>query len=229
MTAIRGDRRGGDYGLRQWENADLVPRPDDTFQERLYCIRWRLPDLASLLWAEQQERAGRPGTRPVPEWVPLDRAIAGLAELMDGSDRLDLADLRARDWLAEDAELAGAEAQLADLTAAKAPKARLDEARRDLVRLRARQAQRAADLKALADRLPGALYRGVGPDDLDREALVLDLLRERFDDWQAKGYIPSRRIEPGDETTRLMRERGWTHWHHLFTPRQLLVHGLILA
>ena len=53
---------------------------------------------------------------------------------MDGSDRLDLADLRARDWLAEDAELAGAEAQLADLTAAKAPKARLDEARRDLVR-----------------------------------------------------------------------------------------------
>ena len=22
-----------------------------------------------------------------------------------------------------------------------------------------------------------------------------------------------------------MRERGWTHWHHLFTPRQLLVHG----
>lgn len=229
MTAIRGDRRGGDYGLRQWENADLVPHPDDTLQERLYCIRWRLPDLASLLWAEQQERAGGPGTRPVPGWVPLDRAIAGVAELMDGSDRLDLADLRARDWLAEDAELAAAENGLADLTAAKAPKARLDEARRDLVRLRARQAQRAADLKALADRLPGALYRGVGPDDLDREALVLGLLRERFDAWQAKGYIPSRRIEPGDETTRLMRERGWTHWHHLFTPRQLLMHGLLSA
>jgi hypothetical protein len=229
MTAIRGDRRGGDYGLRQWENADLVPRPDDTLQERLYCIRWRLLDLAGLLWAEQQERAGRPCTRPVPEWVPLDRAIAGLADLLDGSDRLDLAELRARDWLAEDAELAGAETQLADLTAAKAPKARLDEARRDLVRLRTRQAQRTADLKALADRLPGALYRGVGPDDLDREALVLALLRERFDAWQAKGYIPSRRIEPGDETTRLMRERGWTHWHHLYTPRQLLVHGQILA
>ena len=27
-------------GLRQWENKDLVPRPDDTFQERLYCIRY---------------------------------------------------------------------------------------------------------------------------------------------------------------------------------------------
>ncbi len=111
-----------------------------------------------------------------------------------GSDRLDLADLRARDWLAEDAELGGAEARLADLTAAKAPKARLDEARRDLAGLRARQAQRAADIKALADRIPGALYRTAEAADLEREALVLGLLRERFDDWQAKGYIPSRRI-----------------------------------
>jgi putative DNA methylase len=24
-----------------------------------------------------------------------------------------------------------------------------------------------------------------------------------------------------------IRTRGWTHWHHLFTPRQLLAHGLI--
>lgn len=28
------------YGLRLWGNADLVPRPDDIFQERLYCVRW---------------------------------------------------------------------------------------------------------------------------------------------------------------------------------------------
>lgn len=227
MGAIRGDRRGGDYGLRQWENADLVPRPDDVFQERLYCIRWRLADLAGLLWAEQQERAGGPCTRPVPEWVPLDRAIAGLAELLDGTDRLDLAELRARDWLAEDAELAGAETQLADLTAAKAPKARLDEASRDLVRLRTRQAQRAANLKALADRLPGAIYRGVEGADLEQEELVLGLLRERFDDWQAKAYIPSRSIVPGEKTAEPIRTRGWTHWHHLFTPRQLLIFGTI--
>jgi len=26
--------------LRLWENHDLTPRPDDVFQERLYCIRW---------------------------------------------------------------------------------------------------------------------------------------------------------------------------------------------
>ncbi len=43
ISTIRGDRRvEGEtrYGLRMWENEDLVPRPDDTFQERLYCIRY---------------------------------------------------------------------------------------------------------------------------------------------------------------------------------------------
>jgi putative DNA methylase len=31
--------RGPD-GLRRWSNDDVVPRPGDVFQERLYCIRW---------------------------------------------------------------------------------------------------------------------------------------------------------------------------------------------
>jgi adenine-specific DNA methylase len=70
-------------------------------------------------------------------------------------------------------------------------------------------------------------YRAPTTEDLKREDHVLALLRERFDEWQEKGYIPSRRIEPGAETTRLQRERGWTHWHHLFTPRQLLTLGTI--
>lgn len=63
--------------------------------------------------------------------------------------------------------------------------------------------------------------------DLEREQVVLDLLAERFDDWQKKGIIPSRRIEPGAKTDEPIRTRGWTHWHHLFTPRQLLIHGLL--
>ena len=44
MAAIRGDQKGSGgrgYGLRQWTNADLAPRPEDVFQERLYCVRWR--------------------------------------------------------------------------------------------------------------------------------------------------------------------------------------------
>lgn len=127
MTMVRGDRQtanGVEYGLRLWENDDLVPRPEDVFQERLYCIRWV-------------------ETYPDSE--------GGLKTC--------------RHYLAPD------------------------------------------------------------ENDLRREEKVLELLRERFANWQEKGYIPSRSIEPGEETTRLMRERGWTYWHHLFNPRQLLTLG----
>jgi adenine-specific DNA methylase len=51
---------------------------------------------------------------------------------------------------------------------------------------------------------------------------------ERFEDWQKKGFIPNRKIELGDKTCEPIYTRGWTHWHHLFTPRQLLINGLFL-
>ncbi|MHB0854306.1 MAG: anti-phage-associated DUF1156 domain-containing protein [Rectinema subterraneum] len=123
IASLRGDRRGPNgetiYGLRLWENEDLVPRPDDVFQERLYCVRWVTPE----------------GER---------------------------------------------------------------------------------------------IYKAVTEDDLERERKVLLLLKERFVEWQEKGYIPSKKISEGAETSRLFRERGWTYWHHLFNPRQLLVHGLLM-
>lgn len=122
MEALRGPQ-----GLRRWTNDDVVPRPDDVFQERLYCIRW------------VKTVIGKNGK-------------------------------------------------------------------------------------------PKEIRRYAAPDeaDLAREAKVLGLLRERFCDWQIKGFIPSKAIpERGAETDRLFRERGWTHWHHLFTPRQLLVIGLL--
>jgi hypothetical protein len=130
MTMLRGDRRaasGTAYGLRLWENDDLVPRPDDVFQERLYCIRW------------------------VETVTRSDGTTATL-----------------RHYCAPDTH------------------------------------------------------------DLQREAKVLKLLRERFHAWQAEGYLPSRRIEPGPKTDEPVRTRGWTHWHHLFHPRQLLTNGLLL-
>ena len=119
--------RGTD-GLRRWTNDDVVPRPDDVFQERLYCIRW----------AKTVMRNGKP---------KLERRYAA----------------------------------------------------------------------------PDAA-------DLAREAQVLTLLRERFADWQRAGFIPSKAMpENGEKTDEPIRTRGWTHWHHLFTPRQLLIHGLLLA
>ena len=127
---LRGDRRvasGTVYGLRLWENDDLVPRPQDVFQERLYCIRW-----------------------------------------VETVTRQDSTTKTFRHYCAPDVH------------------------------------------------------------DLQRETKVLKLLRGRFHAWQEKGYLPSRRIEPGNETTRLLRERGWTHWHHLFHPRHLLSLGFFL-
>jgi putative DNA methylase len=113
VEALRGSE-----GLRRWSNDDVVPRPNDVFQERLYCIRW---------------------------------------------------------------------------------------------------------MNAKGERRYAAPYAA----DLAREAKVLELLRERFDEWQREGFIPSKAIMSGYNTDQPIRERGWTHWHHLFTPRQLLVHGLI--
>ena len=77
---------------------------------------------------------------------------------------------------------------------------------------------------------PKEIRRYAAPDacDLGREAQVLALLKERFSDWQREGFIPSKAIpEGGDKTEEPIRNRGWTHWHHLFTPRQLLTHGLL--
>lgn len=70
-------------------------------------------------------------------------------------------------------------------------------------------------------------YAAPDQDDIRREAKVLGLLKERRDKWQSKGFIPSKAIAPGYNTEQPMRERGWTHWHHLFSPRQLLTHGLL--
>jgi adenine-specific DNA methylase len=121
VEALRGPE-----GLRRWSNDDVVPRPGDVFQERLYCIRW----------------------------------VKNVTD-PDGTVR----EIRRYD----------------------AP----DEA------------------------------------DLAREAKVLKLLQERFSAWQREGFIPSKAIVSGYNTDQPTRERGWTHWHHLFTPRQLLVHGLL--
>lgn len=71
-------------------------------------------------------------------------------------------------------------------------------------------------------------YRSLDKEDISREETVISLLKEYFSEWQKKGYLPSRKIDKeGEKTEEPIRTRGWTYWHHLFTPRQLLVHGLI--
>jgi putative DNA methylase len=70
-------------------------------------------------------------------------------------------------------------------------------------------------------------FRSVTSEDLERERIVEDYIAEHLVDWQAKGWVPDMRIEPGSKTDEPIRTRGWTYWHHLFNPRQLLMAGLI--
>lgn len=70
-------------------------------------------------------------------------------------------------------------------------------------------------------------FRAVTDDDLKRERVVEDFVARHLAEWQMKGWLPDMRIEPGDKTDEPIRTRGWTHWHHLFNPRQLLVAGLV--
>lgn len=69
---------------------------------------------------------------------------------------------------------------------------------------------------------PETFFAAPNEEDLAREETVEQIVAANLARWQAAGLVPEMEIEPGDETTRLYRERGWTHWHHLFTPRQLV-------
>lgn len=74
-------------------------------------------------------------------------------------------------------------------------------------------------------------FRTVTAEDLKRECIVEAFIAEHLSDWQAKGWVPDMRIEPGGPPRysglNLIHTRGWTHWHHLFNPRQMLVAGLV--
>ncbi|MFM7449673.1 MAG: anti-phage-associated DUF1156 domain-containing protein [Leptolyngbyaceae cyanobacterium] len=74
-------------------------------------------------------------------------------------------------------------------------------------------------------------FRSVTEADLKREKIVQDYIAQRLCEWQAEGWIPDMRIEVGGppryQGLDLIRARGWTYWHHLFNPRQLLLAGLI--
>jgi len=63
--------------------------------------------------------------------------------------------------------------------------------------------------------------------DLEREKRVEQLVTESLSRWQEQGLVPDMAIEPGDKTDEPIRTRGWTHWHHLFSPRQILVAAFV--
>ncbi|WP_305768152.1 anti-phage-associated DUF1156 domain-containing protein [Candidatus Epulonipiscium viviparus] len=63
---------------------------------------------------------------------------------------------------------------------------------------------------------------------MENEARVRDIVVAKLCEWQNKGIIPSSKIEAGGNTSQLQLERGWTYWHQLFNPRQLLTLAMLV-
>lgn len=76
-----------------------------------------------------------------------------------------------------------------------------------------------------------SFFLAVTDEDLNHEETVKLFIKNNIKEWQKLGFIPSMRIEPGAppryEGKSLITTRGWTYWHHLFNPRQLLISGLV--
>jgi len=74
-------------------------------------------------------------------------------------------------------------------------------------------------------------FRSVTPEDLRRERKVEEYVKQHLADWQSKGWAPDMRIEPGEppryQGSDLITSRGWTHWGHVFNPRQLMLACLV--
>lgn len=70
-------------------------------------------------------------------------------------------------------------------------------------------------------------FASVTEEDLERDRKVEFIVESNLANWQEEGLVPDMAIEPGAETTRLYRERGWQYWHQLFSPRQLLLLSIL--
>lgn len=72
-------------------------------------------------------------------------------------------------------------------------------------------------------------YRAPNERDLANEAKVKEIVEVNIEKWQEQGLVPSMAIESGYNTDQVIRERGWTHWNHLFNARQLLVGEIVIS
>lgn len=65
-------------------------------------------------------------------------------------------------------------------------------------------------------------FSAIREEDLAREHLVEKIVSENLIKWQEAGLVPDMLIESGDKTDEPIRTRGWTYWHHMFAPRDLI-------
>ena len=83
--------------------------------------------------------------------------------------------------------------------------------------------------ETLAKPRQDTFFSSITERDLDRQRKVESIVAKNLTHWQEEGLVPDMEIEPGDKTDEPIRTRGWTYWHHLFSPRHLLAMELMLA
>ena len=74
---------------------------------------------------------------------------------------------------------------------------------------------------------PGTFFAAPDQDDIRREEEVRTLVEANLSDWQNDGLVPDMPIEAGQKTSEPIRTRGWTHWHHMFCPRNILLLSIL--
>ena len=82
-----------------------------------------------------------------------------------------------------------------------------------------------ADLKK-GKAKPKSWFETPTEEDLAREEEVAVYVERYLAEWQTAGFVPDMEIEPGYNTSQPIRERAWTHWHHLFNHRHLLLNAI---
>lgn len=76
---------------------------------------------------------------------------------------------------------------------------------------------------------PRTWFASATAEDLAREDEVAEYVERHLAGWQRDGFVSDMEIEPGNKTDEPIRTRGWTYWHHLFCPRQILFTAITLS
>ncbi|MFP2873301.1 anti-phage-associated DUF1156 domain-containing protein [Acetobacter tropicalis] len=76
---------------------------------------------------------------------------------------------------------------------------------------------------------PRTWFAAVTPSDLVREEKVFKYVDQHLAAWQQDGLVSDMQIDPGNKTDEPIRTRGWTYWHHLFCPKQILFISLVMS
>ena len=76
---------------------------------------------------------------------------------------------------------------------------------------------------------PRTWFASVTLEDLAKDQQVVEYVEQHLSDWQRDGLVSDMLIEPGNNNSQPIRERGWSYWHQLFSPRQILSAALTLS